>query len=92
MAQEPEQDRKIFIGGLSYKTSEEGLRGFYSQWGELLDAVVMTDKATGNSRGFGFVTYSHPGMVDDALRNRSVWLLKSWAPVHGGRHTKVNSF
>lgn len=70
MAQEPEQDRKIFIGGLSYKTSEEGLRGFYSQWGELLDAVVMTDKATGNSRGFGFVTYSHPGMVDDALRNR----------------------
>jgi len=70
MAQEPEQNRKIFIGGLSYKTSEEGLRGFYAQWGELLDAVVMTDKSTGNSRGFGFVTYSHAGMVDDAMRNR----------------------
>jgi len=70
MAQDPEQNRKIFIGGLSYKTTEEGLRGFYSQWGELLDAVVMTDKATGNSRGFGFVTYSHSGMVDDAMRNR----------------------
>ena len=75
-ATEPEQFRKIFIGGLSYKTTEEGLRGFYAQWGELLDAVVMTDKTTGKSRGFGFVTYSEPSMVDEAMRNRSVRSLR----------------
>lgn len=70
MSHESEQTRKIFIGGLSYKTTEEGLRSFYSQWGELLDAVVMTDKITGSSRGFGFVTYSHSSMVDEAMTNR----------------------
>jgi len=67
---EPEQMRKIFIGGLSYKTSDEGLRGYYSQWGELLDCVVMTDKNTGKSRGFGFVTYGSCAMVDEAMKNR----------------------
>ena len=68
--EEPEQFRKVFIGGLSYKTTEEGLRSFYSQWGELLDAVVMTDKNTGKSRGFGFVTYGDSSMVDEAMKNR----------------------
>jgi len=68
--EEPEQFRKVFIGGLSYKTTEEGLRSFYSQWGELLDAVVMTDKNSGKSRGFGFVTYGDSSMVDEAMKNR----------------------
>ena len=67
---EPEQFRKVFIGGLSYKTTDEGLRAFYSQWGELIDCVVMVDKASGKSRGFGFVTYAEPSMVDEAMENR----------------------
>ena len=69
---EPEQFRKVFIGGLSYKTTEEGLRAFYSQWGELIDCVVMVDKVSGKSRGFGFVTYTEPSMVDEAMENRLV--------------------
>ena len=67
---EPEQYRKVFIGGLSYKTTDEGLRAFYSQWGELIDCVVMVDKVSGKSRGFGFVTYATPSMVDEAMENR----------------------
>ena len=40
--------------------------------GELSDCVVMTDKESGKSRGFGFVTYTHSAMVDEAMKNRSV--------------------
>ena len=36
-----EQHRKLFIGGLSYKTTKETLHEYYEQWGELVDSVVM---------------------------------------------------
>ncbi|MCP9264922.1 hypothetical protein DINM_020070 [Dirofilaria immitis] len=52
---EPEQFRKMFIGGLSATTTDEALKEFYSQWGELVDCIVMRDPATKRSRGFGFV-------------------------------------
>ena len=70
--EEPEQFRKLFIGGLNYKTTDEGLREFYGQWGELTDCVVMKDGNTGKSRGFGFITYSHSAMVDEAMHNRYI--------------------
>ena len=70
--EEPEQFRKLFIGGLNYKTTDEGLREFYGQWGELTDCVVMKDGQTGKSRGFGFITYSHSTMVDEAMHNRYI--------------------
>lgn len=68
--EEPEQIRKLFIGGLSYNTTEESLSDFFSQWGELTDCVVMQDPSTKRSRGFGFVTFSHAHMVDDCMNNR----------------------
>ncbi|VDM18070.1 unnamed protein product, partial [Wuchereria bancrofti] len=55
---EPEQFRKMFIGGLSATTTDEALKEFYSQWGELVDCIVMRDPATKRSRGFGFVSFS----------------------------------
>lgn len=63
---EPEQFRKLFIGGLDYKTTEETLRKHFEQWGEIVDCVVMRDPQTKRSRGFGFITYSRSGMVDEA--------------------------
>ena len=69
-SEEPEQFRKLFIGGLNYKTTDDGLKEFYTQWGELTDCVVMKDGETGRSRGFGFITYSHSTMVDEAMHNR----------------------
>ena len=38
-----EQFRKLFIGGLSYETDEEGLKAHFGQWGEIVDVVVMRD-------------------------------------------------
>lgn len=67
---EPEQKRKIFVGSLVQKTNDDDLREFYSQFGEITDCIVMKDKATGKSRGFGFVTYSNASMVDEAMKNR----------------------
>ena len=41
---EPEVLRKMFIGGLSYKTTDDSLRSFYEQWGDLADCIVMKDR------------------------------------------------
>jgi len=38
--------RKIFVGGLHYATTEEGLKKFYEQWGEVVDCIVMRDPTT----------------------------------------------
>lgn len=67
---EPEQFRKLFIGGLSLNTTDETLREFYSQFGELLDCVVMRDGTTKKSRGFGFVSFSTSEEVDRAMTAR----------------------
>ncbi|CAH0723833.1 unnamed protein product, partial [Brenthis ino] len=67
---EPEHTRKLFIGGLDYRTTDTSLKEFYEQWGEIVDVVVMKDPQTKRSRGFGFITYSRSHMVDDAQSNR----------------------
>lgn len=56
--------RKLFIRGLSCDTSTEGLRSLFSAFGELEEAVVILDKVTGKSKGYGFVTFKH---VDGAI-------------------------
>src|SRR5687768_9847610 len=46
---------KLYIGGLSYSTTSEGLREFFAQSGNVASATVITDRFSGQSRGFGFV-------------------------------------
>lgn len=58
---------KIFIGGLSYETTDEKLRAYFSAYGSVTDAVVMKDPISRRSRGFGFITYADPACVDRAL-------------------------
>ncbi|XP_053119824.1 heterogeneous nuclear ribonucleoproteins A2/B1 isoform X4 [Hemicordylus capensis] len=70
MEREKEQFRKLFIGGLSFETTEESLRNYYEQWGKLTDCVVMRDPASKRSRGFGFVTFSSMSEVDAAMAAR----------------------
>uniref|UniRef100_UPI00398F76F2 heterogeneous nuclear ribonucleoprotein A3 isoform X2 n=1 Tax=Pristiophorus japonicus TaxID=55135 RepID=UPI00398F76F2 len=67
---EPEQLRKLFIGGLSFETNEESLKEHFEQWGQLTDCVVMREPQTKRSRGFGFVTYSTVLEVDAAMSAR----------------------
>lgn len=48
--------RKIFVGGLPYETTDAKLREFFEQFGPIEEAVVITDRATQKSRGYGFVS------------------------------------
>ncbi len=52
---------KLFVGGLSFTTTNESLRGAFARFGAVTAATVMTDRATGRSRGFGFVEMATPG-------------------------------
>ena len=47
---------KIFVGGLPYHTTDETLRKHFDVYGQIEEAVVITDRQTGKSRGYGFVS------------------------------------
>ena len=65
-----EKFRKLFIGGLSCDTNEEGLKKHFSKWGKIVDCVVMRNHKTKRSRGFGFITYKSVSEVDEAQKHR----------------------
>jgi cold-inducible RNA-binding protein len=50
--------KKLFVGGLSWDTTDDGLRQAFQPFGEITEAKVITDRDTGRSRGFGFVTFN----------------------------------
>mmetsp|Transcript_13827 Transcript_13827/g.14412 ORF Transcript_13827/g.14412 Transcript_13827/m.14412 type:complete len:465 (+) Transcript_13827:164-1558(+) len=58
---------KLFIGGLSWQTTEDGLRYYFEKYGELTDVALMTDKRTMQPRGFGFVSFKDPAALDVVL-------------------------
>jgi len=59
--------KKLFVGGLSWDTTEEGLRKAFETFGEVTEAKVITDRDTGRSRGFGFVTFTETASAMDAM-------------------------
>jgi cold-inducible RNA-binding protein len=59
--------KKLFVGGLSWGTTDDGLHGAFSQFGEIVEAKVITDRETGRSRGFGFVTFSSDDSATKAI-------------------------
>jgi len=58
---------KLYIGGLSYSTTSEGLREFFAQSGNVLSATVITDRFSGQSRGFGFVEMGSAEEAQNAI-------------------------
>ncbi|MES1912786.1 MAG: hypothetical protein MHM6MM_005010 [Cercozoa sp. M6MM] len=52
--------RKVFVGGIAWQTSSHSLHAHFAQYGEIVEAVVITDRVTGRSRGYGFVTFASP--------------------------------
>lgn len=60
---------KIFVGGLAWETHRETLKRYFEQFGEILEAVVITDKVSGKSKGYGFV-----------ISYFLIFLLFSWFP------------
>jgi len=59
--------KKLFVGGLSWGTTDEGLHGAFSKFGEIAEAKVITDRETGRSRGFGFVTFANDESAVSAI-------------------------
>ncbi|KAH6652696.1 hypothetical protein BKA67DRAFT_298612 [Truncatella angustata] len=57
----------MFIGGLNWETTDESLRNYFSQFGEVTECTVMRDGATGRSRGFGFLTFKDPKNVNTVM-------------------------
>ncbi|KAJ3220713.1 Glycine-rich RNA-binding protein 4, mitochondrial [Clydaea vesicula] len=74
---------KVFVGNLSWNTNEESLRSHFSQYGDVTDAVVLTDRETGRSRGFGFVTFSSSEEAEKAVQEMNEQELD-------GRQIRVN--
>ncbi|SGY14298.1 BQ5605_C010g06133 [Microbotryum silenes-dioicae] len=58
---------KIYCGNLSWGTNTDSLRDAFSQFGQVLDCIVMTEPGTGRSRGFGFVTFGSQAEADAAI-------------------------
>ncbi|XP_076934376.1 glycine-rich RNA-binding protein 2, mitochondrial-like [Bidens hawaiensis] len=59
---------KVFVGGLAWATDETSLREAFSAYGEVYEARVITDRETGRSRGFGFVTFADSETASAAIQ------------------------
>ncbi len=59
--------RKLFIGGLPYRTTNDELRDAFAKAGEVASASIVTDRETGRSRGFGFVEMANDADADTAI-------------------------
>ncbi len=59
--------KKLFVGSLSWDTNDEGLRSAFSPHGEISEATVISDRDSGRSRGFGFVTFDDDESADKAV-------------------------
>ncbi|MCR5763636.1 MAG: RNA-binding protein [Treponema sp.] len=59
--------KRIYIGNLSYSTKEDSLTSYFSEYGEVLSAVIIKDKFTEQSKGFGFVEMSEEPAAQNAI-------------------------
>ncbi|KAK7857897.1 putative rna-binding protein arp1 [Quercus suber] len=73
---------KVFVGGLAWETHTEEMRKYFEQFGEILEAVIITDKNTGKSKGYGFVTFRDPESARRACDEAN--------PVIDGRRANCN--
>ncbi|OQU76075.1 RNA-binding protein 24-B [Sorghum bicolor] len=73
---------KVFVGGLAWETPSEGLRQHFERYGDILEAVVITDRLTGRSKGYGFVTFREPEAARRAVQDPN--------PTIAGRRANCN--
>lgn len=58
---------KIYVGNLSYDTTTEDLESYFSQYGEFEDVKLITDRETGRSKGFAFITFANQSDAQSSL-------------------------
>jgi RNA recognition motif-containing protein len=61
---------KVFIGGLSWETSDQKLRAYFENFGAVVEAFVSYDRATGRPRGFGFVVFESTEVADKVVASK----------------------
>ena len=76
-------ESKLYVGNLPYNVTEDDLRGLFAQAGEVKEVALITDRATGRSKGFGFVE-----MTNQADAEKAIQLLNDHDM--GGRPLKVS--
>ncbi|XP_008789044.1 probable RNA-binding protein ARP1 isoform X2 [Phoenix dactylifera] len=74
--------RKVFVGGLAWEMQKEALREHFDKYGEILEAVIIADKLTGRSKGYGFVTFKEAEAAKKACEDPT--------PVINGRRANCN--
>jgi len=73
---------KVFVGGLPWSTTSEGLCSYFTQFGDIVEAAVIRDRHTGKSKGYGFVTFSDKDTAQDSIADPS--------PIIDGRKANCN--
>ncbi|KAK9111003.1 hypothetical protein Scep_018522 [Stephania cephalantha] len=73
---------KVFVGGLAWETQTQEMRRYFEQFGDILEAVIITDKTTGRSKGYGFVTFRDPESASRACADPN--------PMIDGRRANCN--
>ena len=76
-------EKKLYVGNLSYTTTEEDLRTLFSQAGEVASVELIKDRDTGNSKGFAFVEMNNQSAAEKAITSFNGYSL-------GNREIKVN--
>jgi RNA recognition motif-containing protein len=59
--------KKLYVGNLSYDTTLDALKAAFAAFGEIVDAIIITDRNTGRSKGFGFVEFADEESAQKAL-------------------------
>lgn len=59
--------KKLYVGNLPYNATEADLETLFGQYGAIESAVVITDRASGRSKGFGFITFDNANDANNAL-------------------------
>ncbi|KAJ8544140.1 hypothetical protein K7X08_028651 [Anisodus acutangulus] len=73
---------KVFVGGLAWETPKEAMREHFDKYGEILEAVIISDKLTGRSKGYGFVTFKEVESAKKACEDAT--------PIINGRRANCN--
>jgi RNA recognition motif-containing protein len=70
-----QMDNKLYVGNLSYSTTEDDLRALFGQAGSVTSVQIIKDRDTGRSKGFGFVEMSNQAEAQEAIRKFSAFSL-----------------
>jgi RNA recognition motif-containing protein len=73
----------IYVGNLPYSTTEDELKNLFTQYGEVISAVIISDRYTGRSKGFGFVEMAVQREGETAIAELDGYL-------YNGRNLRVN--